>query len=229
VLFRSSTRLALRAPPTVETDPEFEARLRAALDTVDAEFEERRQPRPHRARRRAWLFATMVVAAAATVLLFWILGERAPAGLPDAAIGDFLAVRDGRAQLLHSTLRPADLEQQLAQDGLHLRLRVLDLSMMGWQLKGGRPSELGGRPAGLFVYRNAAGHVVVCEMFEGRLSDLPPGAERFDHEGIPFFAYRERGVTAVFWPEGDVLCILVADLPPAELHQLAIAKAMRRS
>jgi len=223
-----SARLALRTLPAAETNPEFEAKLRAALDTVDAEFGERRGRRPLRARRRAWLFATMAAAGAAALLVFWTLREPSPAGLPDAAIGDFRAVREGRVRLLHTALPPADLEQRLARDGLHFRVRVLDLSMMGWELKGGRLSELSGRQAGLFVYRDAAGRVVVCEMFEGRLLDLPPGAERFVHDGISFFAYRARGVTAVFWSEGDLLCVLVADLSPEELQALAIAKAMRR-
>jgi len=223
-----SARLALRTLAAAGTNPEFDTRLRAALDTVDAELVERRGRRPRRVRRPAWLLAGMAAAGAAALFVFWILGEPGPAGLPDAAIGDFRAVREGRVQLLHTLLPPADLEQQLTRDGLHFRVRVLDLSMMGWELKGGRLSELGGRQAGLFVYRDRAGRVVVCEMFEGRLLDLPPGAVRFDHDGILFFAYRARGVTAVFWSEGDLLCVLVADLPPDELNALAIAKAMRR-
>jgi hypothetical protein len=40
--------------------------------------------------------------------------------------------------------------------------------------------------------------------------------------------YREREVTAVFWPEGDLLCVLIADLPQEQLQALAIAKAIRR-
>jgi anti-sigma factor RsiW len=222
-----SAQQVLRALPAEPSDPEFEVRVRAALDVMDGEFGERRRPRLRQARSWRWLFATLAAAATGAVLVFWALGERSYAALPGAAIGEFRAVRAGHVRLLHEGVQPTELEQRLVRDGLHFRPRVLDLSMMGWELRGGLPSELNAREAGLFVYRDAAGRIVVCEMFQGRPPDLPPGAERFEHDGIPFFAYRERGVTAVFWPEGDLLCVLVSDLPAEELRALAIAKAMR--
>jgi len=220
-------RLALRTLSAAELDSGFNERLRAALDLVDRESEEWKRPPLRRVRAHGWLFAAMAVAAAVATFLFWTLVARGPAGIPAAAMSDFRAVRTGQMQLFHTAILPAELEQQLARDGLHFRLRVLDLSMMRWELRGGGLSDLRGRQAGLFVYRSAAGRIVVCEMFEGRLQDLPPEAKRFEHDGILFLVYRERDLTAVFWSEGDLLCVLVSDLPSAELQALAVAKAMR--
>jgi hypothetical protein len=64
-------------------------------------------------------------------------------------------------------------------------------------------------------------------MFEGEGSELPAGAERRVHDGIPFFIYTRSGRTEVFWPEGRLLCVLVSDMNAEEVVQLAFAKAAK--
>ncbi len=42
-----------------------------------------------------------------------------------------------------------------------------------------------------------------------------------------FRVYRQDGLTAVFWPEGKVICGLESDLDPGDVIRLAFAKAVR--
>jgi DNA-binding transcriptional ArsR family regulator len=60
-----------------------------------------------------------------------------------------------------------------------------------------------------------------------RYAELPPPpSERVD-DGIAFHVHAREGLTLVFWPEADVLCVLVSDGEPEALLQLAFAKAMK--
>jgi hypothetical protein len=63
-------------------------------------------------------------------------------------------------------------------------------------------------------------------MFEGSARDLPPGADMRRHGGISFFVYRRDTRTLVFWPEGEVLCVLTSDADAEEVIALAFAKAV---
>jgi len=200
-------------------DSAFDARLRAALDTQD-----RATGAPRLGRSRRWLVGAGA-AAAAVLLLFFVAREPAPEGLPAAALAEFENLREDRLAVTHRDVGAVELRESLERDGLSFALRVLDLGAMGWRLDGGRVSSLDGRTSGLLVYRDAAGRLVLCEMLEGRLHELPKGAA-FEAGGISFLVYRRGDVTAIFWAEGPVLCALVSDLPEAELRQLAIAKAM---
>ena len=63
-------------------------------------------------------------------------------------------------------------------------------------------------------------------MYLGQVSELPKGAKFRENNGIKFYTYQARGVTAVFWQEGAVVCVLVSDIAPEEVVQLAFTKAM---
>ena len=83
-----------------------------------------------------------------------------------------------------------------------------------------------GAASALFVYRGKAGEELLCQMFAGRVASLPAGAERRENKGIEFYVYRSGGKTAVFWQEGAIVCVLVSDIAPEKVVQLAFAKAM---
>ena len=68
--------------------------------------------------------------------------------------------------------------------------------------------------------------MLVCEMFTGKMADLPAGSEAREHNGFRFQIFRQGDLTAVFWPEGAVVCVLISDGPPEDVVQLAFAKAM---
>ena len=119
-----------------------------------------------------------------------------------------------------------ELEEFFTKRGIPFQTRVFDLGMMKYQLVGGRVDRARTQPAALFVYRGADGRILVCEMFAGKMADLPATAEVREHNGFRFQIYRKGDRTAVFWPEGAVLCALVSDGAPEDVMQLAFAKAM---
>jgi hypothetical protein len=164
--------------------------------------------------------------AAAAVLLLVLLqpGRPDPVG---AAARDFARYRSASLTLQLETHDPGALERFFARDRVPFATRVFDFGMMGYRLAGGQVHELAGRRSALFAYENAAGRRVVCQMYEGWLSELPPAAEERAHDGIRFRVYRTAGFTLVFWQEGSVVCVLATDGDPEEAVQLAYAKAIK--
>lgn len=152
---------------------------------------------------------------------------RVATGLPAHVAQDFRDVRSGRLNLALRTADPAILERHLAAQGLGFPTRVFDLAMMKQHLLGGGVDDVGGRQAALFAYRGEGGDLVVCEMYRGTLAELPEPQRRREHGGIPFQVYDTEGLTVVFWPEGEVVCVLVGDGPPEAVVALAFAKAMK--
>jgi anti-sigma factor RsiW len=63
-------------------------------------------------------------------------------------------------------------------------------------------------------------------MLPGTLEELPPPDQVHEERGFTFQVYERPGATAVFWLEGEVLCVLVSDMPAPELLALAREKAM---
>lgn len=182
-------------------------------------------PQPSR-----WRPRTVVALASAAVLLIsavlaFVHFTRKP---PMPA---FMAERhrDYQAQRLTLEFATSDVQEMeayFASHGVAFQTRVFDLGMMKYQLVGGCVDRGRAQPAAMFVYRGANDRVLICEMFAGKMSDLPAGAEVREHNGFRFQIYRHGDRTAVFWPEGAILCVLVSDAPPEEVIQLAFAKAM---
>ena len=204
--------------PMHEPPPDLPARIAQALDNED------RRGSHASPLRRYLLPAAGVLAAAAAVVM---LVSRGPRDLPSAVGRDFAAY--GRAALSLDTASgdgPA-LERYFARRGLAFRTRVFDLGMMGYGLVGARVHQLDGRPSALFAYRGVDDRTLVCQMFEGSLDQLPQGGEAREHNGIEFRIFKEHGLTAVFWMEGSVVCVLVSDAPGEDVVQLAYAKAVK--
>ncbi len=219
--------LAAERERTAAPDLDFEARLRNALDASDASLRPARgspaAPRPRRLIRMA-----LAVAAAAAIAVFWLTrGIDLPAqDLATAALADADSARAGRHEVGLATADAAALTRFHRENGIAFRSRVLDLAMMGWTLEGGGVDDLAGRPSAFALYRDAAGRWLVCRMFEGEFAALPSPQSRFEAGGFTFHVYRNATTTAVFWREGDVLCVLSSDLPEEQVRALAVAKAM---
>ncbi len=202
------------------------ARLSEAIArTLDREDLRTRRPWSVRPKLRWALGFGLAAMAAFVSVLVWI--ARAPAGLPAAVAQDFAAFRAGGLSLDLRTEEPRDLERFFAARGIGFETRVFDLGMMNYRVAGGRIHNLQGRPSALFVYQGPGNARLLCEMYEGRLDELPPATEALEHNGIAFRVYRQDGLTAVFWPEGKIMCVLVSDLDPSEVIRLAFAKAVR--
>jgi len=203
--------------------PGLSAEIAAALDREDA--------RLRRPLRSWWLYGAAGLAG--LLLLGGVLVRLAdrpepvpPAhSLPARLAHDFREIRAGRVPLSRRTADPAVLEGHLADQGLGFRPRVFDLAMMDQHLQGGGVVDLDGRRASLFSYRGEDGTVLLCWMYLGTLAELPPPSQRREHGGISFEVHAVEGLTLVFWPEGDVVCVLVGDGPPEAVVALAFAKA----
>lgn len=175
--------------------------------------------------RRRWL--VVAAAAAAALVVYVVLGQgTAPLDLPAQVARDVGAVGSPTLPFGLQASDAAALERYFADAPNGTRVRVIDLGMMGIPLEGGVRHTLDGRPSALYAYRTANGARLVCQMYEGRLSDLPPPQTAFDDQGFHFQVYTRGAVTMVFWQEGPVVCVLASELPAGEVITLARAKAM---
>ena len=175
-----------------------------------------------RQRLRPLLAAAAVVMVAAVLAAYWLK----PAALPAVAARDFRAYVAQKLALELSTGDVKAMEAFFSGHGVPFNTRVFDLGMMNYQLVGGLVQQPGAKPRALFVYRGAADQKLVCQMFAGKVDELPKGATLRENKGIRFHIYQEDGLTAVFWQEGAVVCVLVSDIEPEKVVQLAFAKAM---
>jgi anti-sigma factor RsiW len=220
----------LRADHDVPAD--LARAIGGALDGIDADDVNRSASTATVFQGRRWLMAG---AAAAAVLALVVWQRQAlvdePRTVPEQVALDFEAVVDsGTLVLERRSAQAAELEAFFAEASgatTTPRVRVIDLAMMGFTLEGGRRHALGSVPSALYSYRTASGERIVCQMFEGRLDALPPTADVRESNGFTFRVFRERGVTLVFWQEGDIICVLASRLPVDEVVKLAFAKAMR--
>lgn len=214
---------ALAGLPSEAVPPGLAARVRAGLDTVDAEARRDGAARP-RFRPARWAAAA---ALAAFALLLFLVVRPASDPLPERAARDFGELTSGRLPLAVSASEPRVIEEYFARNGIGFATRVFDLGMMRYELMGGRVHRLDGQASALWAYRGADGRLLVCQMYEGSVAELPPPVEIREHNGITFQVYREGGATLVFWQEGDVVCVLVSDASSETVIQLAFAKAVR--
>src|SRR5262249_59622402 len=82
------------------------------------------------------------------------------------------------------------METYFAGHGIAFNTRVFDLGMMNYKLVGGRVQQPGARPRALFVYHGPANQKLVCQMFAGRVDELPKGATLRKNKGIQFHIYQ---------------------------------------
>jgi anti-sigma factor RsiW len=192
------------------------ARLDAALDREDVSVTRSR-------RTRRWAVAATALAASLLAAVLSLRG-RAP-DVVDVVTGDY---RTQAATLPAGALRTSnvgELERFLRARGLPFPVRVLDLGMMRWELVGGGVETLDGQPSIVLAYRRD-GRTVLCRMYLGSTAALPAGARVEEHRGFRFHVYERSGVTAVFWQEGQTVCVLIGDGPPRDVVELAVEKAM---
>ena len=170
-----------------------------------------------------------VLAIAAVLLALAIVGAvwftRQPS-FPASVAQDFRDYKSRKITMQLDTGDVKELEAFFTKRGIQFQTRVFDLGMMKYQLVGGRAHELRRQPGAAFAYRGPDGQILLCQMFRGKTAELPPGAVLRENNGIKFHIYQANGVTAVFWQEGTVVCVLASDIPQEEVVQLAFAKAM---
>jgi len=214
--------VALGQLPGSPAPVDLPGRIAAALDAADREVVTESKPRSTSWTRRAYLGAAFAAAAALLVLLLRTVPSTT---VPAAVARDFASYQSGRLELEHRSTDPASIEAFFRARGIRFPTRVFDLGMMEYQLLGGRINRVAGSPSALFAYRGPAAVDLLCQMFEGRLADLPPPDEVRENRRTRFQLYRLGTTTLVFWQEGSVVCVLVSDGNPEAVIQLAYAKA----
>jgi anti-sigma factor RsiW len=204
----------------VAVPPDLASAISRGLDGEHAARPARRwlSPRPAFA-----LGLVLLVAFSAAAILWRSRGTPIPAAIARA----YVDYRDQRMPLELKTADTAEMERFFASHGVPFPTHVYDLGMMGFRLVGGRVHVLDARTSALFAYEGAGGIALLCDMYIGRLEDLPAPVETRESEGIRFDVHREDGLTMVFWEEGEVICVLVSEMPAEDVVQLAFAKAMK--
>jgi anti-sigma factor RsiW len=173
--------------------------------------------------RWGWIAASAVLGLAALAVFVYLQRP----SLPEEVARDFRRYRSGALSLETRTAEGPVLESFFAERGIRFTTRVFDLAMMNYQVLGGRTHRLAGRPSAFFVYQGEGGKILVCQMYEGRLVELPLTSDVRVNDDIRFQIYRAGELTLVFWEEGEVTCVLASDIDPEEVVQLAFAKAMK--
>jgi anti-sigma factor RsiW len=204
--------------------PALEARVRAALDAEDAKVAASAQrPRERHVTRRRWIVGA--VAAAAAVVLATMRALR-PRRITNLVADDFAGYASGDEPLTFTSRDPAAVSDFFRRNGIGFNTRVFDLGMMRYDLAGGRLNTIDGRQSAFFAYRGTDGTSLVCQMYEGRLSELPATADQRMNAGIAFHVHRMDALTLVFWEEGPVVRVLASDVATERVVELAFAKAL---
>ncbi len=207
---------------------QLDAPLIRALDTVDA-AETRRHGGGARALdlsriARGWWPAAAALAAAVLLLVWWARPPSAGQSAVEQVAEDYRAFRGGQLALGVETRDEAEVEAYFNRGGLPFTMTVADFSATQHDIAGGVTHRLSGRPAALFVYRNRSDIPIICQMFQGRLQDLPAPDQRLIQRGAEFLVYTRGEITAVFWQEDDLTCVLVGDHARDVMVRLAFAK-----
>jgi len=96
-----------------------------------------------------------------------------------------------------------------------------DFSPLGVKPIGGTVREVEGRQILVAVFRGN-GLSITCFTFLGTEEDAPKNATVFfdPQTRIRFYSFSRNGLNAVLHREGNVICILVSNMPPEELLSL---------
>jgi anti-sigma factor RsiW len=214
--------------------------LRAATATITAPAELWKRVRgslsmnlgvaPRSWKNVGWQMPTLRPGLALALLLillvplfhWWWPAER----ISIAALGAHERILTGKMTLMHGE-SPQEITHQLVRS---VRGEVMpmgyDLEVMKVRPVGGAVEKIGKRNILVTVYEGE-GPTVTCFTFVGTEEDAPQDAESFfdPEKKVRFFTFSKNGTHAVLHREGKIICILVSNMPMAELLALARMKA----
>ena len=103
---------------------------------------------------------------------------------------------------------------------------ALDLSMMRLYPVSGFVQKIGDREVLVTVYQGA-GPAITCFTLLGSESDAPKGAQHFYDTDMKlnFYSFSQDGINAVLHSEGNIICILVSKMSPADILALLRGKS----
>jgi hypothetical protein len=101
-----------------------------------------------------------------------------------------------------------------------------DLTAMNLRPVAGLVREIDGRKILVAIYQGQGG-TLFCYTFLGSERDAPPMAAKFfdSAKKMNFYAFSRAGINAVLHQEGEVICVLAAEMPMQELLDLVRSKA----
>jgi len=214
------TGRAVRAPAALRRSLE---RKSAAAAAVEGDFSK-------------WRFASWfefpawrpasVVALVLVIVASFLYTQRRADNVGVAAIESHRSILSGKTTLVRSD-NPAALREELARAvGDRFQPVAFDLSIMQLYPVSGFVQKIGGRDVLVTVYQGA-GPAITCFTFLGSEADAPQGAEKFydDDMRLNFYSFSGDGVNGILHREGDVICVLVSKMAPADLLALLRGKS----
>lgn len=122
---------------------------------------------------------------------------------------------------------PKRLREELAKAvGSQFAPIAFDLSMMKLYPVSGFVQKIGGRDVLVTVYQGG-GPAITCFTFLGSETDAPKDAERFYDADMKlnFYSFSQDGMNGVLHREGNLICILVSKMAPADILALLRGKS----
>jgi anti-sigma factor RsiW len=171
--------------------------------------------------------ARSIYAFAAAVLVITALLFRLP-GNEDIATRA-LAIHENVVSGERALIRVNDAAQLRKQLSLAVNHRfapiALDLSVIKLHPVAGFFEKIGDREVLITVYEGA-GAAITCFTFVGGEADAPEGSERFfdPDRKINFYAFSRGAVNGVMHQEGQLICVLISKMTPADLLGVARGK-----
>ena len=193
--------------------------VRAALDREDT-----RGAHPSIPRRAIRITAAAAIAATVLALLFLARPRRLD---PSSVARDWERIASGRLSLELRSDSPTAVSRFFSERGVGFPVPPDSLEIPGYRLVGARVHALAGRPSALYVYRSAAGTMLVCQMYRGRVAELAPGAQLLRRGNARLCVFRASGTSQVFWQDGEIVCALASDIAADEVVRIAFSKALR--
>jgi hypothetical protein len=172
-------------------------------------------------------FRPAVAWAALVVLMvplfyFWWPGE----SISLTALETHQKVLAGKMNFLRAE-NVAEVEKQMVR-AVEARFAPMgyDLSMMRLYPVAGLVQKIGNRKV-LVVSYQGEGLAITCFTFLGTHKDAPDNAALVFDAGknMDFYTFSHEGTNAVLHREGEVICILVSQMPILDLLEIARAKA----
>jgi hypothetical protein len=174
--------------------------------------------------RRAWISAMLVSIVA--LVIYTREHDESEGAFATEAFEIHAAILSGKTALLRA-VNLAAMRRELAHAvGDRFKPVVLDLSLMKLYPVAGFVQNIGGRDLLVTVYQGD-GPAVTCFTFLGSEIDAPQGAERlYDADmRINYYSFSRGDLNSVLHQEGDVICLLVSKMAPAELLALLRGKS----
>ena len=174
--------------------------------------------------RRSLAAAILLLVVGSVIYTQWRVEKHENIAL--AALETHTSILSGKTALLRA-VNLAAMRKELAHAvGDRFKPVVLDLSLMKLHPVAGFVQNIGGRDLLVTVYQGD-GPAVTCFTFLGSATDAPQGAERFyDAEmKINFYSFSREDLNGVLHQEGEVICLLVSKMAPADLLALLRGKS----